>query len=281
MADLERRLQTLLRAVQAFKETPGRQGRLVTLTDAADVFVAGDLHGNLDNLRRLLALADLAKNPRRHLVVQEVVHGPHRYPGGGDKSHQALDVVAALKVQFPHRVHFLLGNHELAQATGRRVGKENGVMNVQFRAGVEEAYGDKASAIYDAYLELFAACPLAVRTPNRVFLSHSLPPAARLACFDPDCLLREQTTPADVKPGGSVYDLVWGRDVSAAAAAGFLKLVDADLLVTGHVPSSRGFDVPNDRQVILDSQGSSAGYCLFPADRPLTHTELTGCVGTL
>ncbi len=281
MVDHERRLQTLQRAGRAFRETPGRRGRLVTLPDAAEVFAIGDLHGNLDNLRQFLALAGLAQHPRRHLVLQEVVHGPQRYPGGGDRSHQALDVVAALKGQFPERVHFLLGNHELAQATGRRVGKESGIMNDLFRAGVEEAYGDHAAAIYDAYMELFGTCPLAVRTANRVFLSHSLPPAGRLPCFDPGCLLRDAPTAAELKPGGSVYDLVWGRDVSPAAAASFLKMMDADLLITGHVPCERGFDFPNERQVILDSQGTRAGYCLFPADRPLSHAELVGCVSTL
>ena len=45
--------------------------------------------------------------------------------------------------------------------------------------------------------------------------------------------------------------------------------------------SPDGFDVPNDRQVILDSLGSPAAYCLFPADRPLTHDELLACVKTL
>ena len=29
---------------------------------------------------------------------------------------------------------------------------------------------------------------------------------------------------------------------------------------------------------LLDSLGNPACYCLFPTDRPLTHTELVGCV---
>ena len=57
--------------------------------------------------------------------------------------------------------------------------------------------------------------------------------------------------------------------------------VDADLLITGHIPCEKGFEVPNDRQVILDCMGSPACYCLLPADRPLAHDELVGCVRTL
>ena len=59
------------------------------------VLVAGDLHGHVENFRQLLIRADLANHPRRHFVLQEVLHGPFLYPGGGEKSHQLLDLVAA------------------------------------------------------------------------------------------------------------------------------------------------------------------------------------------
>src|SRR5262249_31850402 len=134
--------------------------------------------------------------------------------------------------------------------------------------------------VYAAYQELFAVAPLALRTPNRVFLSHSLPSASRLPDFDPAALERDSTE-ADVVPGGSVYALVWGRDVRPEAAAGFLRNMNGDLLITGNIPCDRGFDLPNRQQIILDSLGNAAGYCLFPADRPLSHAELVGCVSTL
>ena len=61
----------------------------------------------------------------------------------------------------------------------------------------------------------------------------------------------------------------------------FLRRVDADLLVSGHIPNDEGFAVPNEQQIILDCKGDPAGYCLFPADRPLPHAELVACVKTL
>src|SRR5262249_53831912 len=150
--------------------------------------------------------------------------------------------------------------------------------NALFREGADTAYGRRGGEVYDAYLELFAAVPLALRTPNRVFLSHSLPAARRLAEFEPAVLEQDHSDDADLAPGGAVFALVWGRDTSAATAAAFLQKVDADLLITGLIPCERGFDTPNDRQLILDSLGNPACYCLFPTDRPLTHTELVGCV---
>jgi hypothetical protein len=53
------------------------------------------------------------------------------------------------------------------------------------------------------------------------------------------------------------------------------------LLVSGHIACADGFDVPNDRQIIVDCAESPASYLLFPADRPLTHAELVGCLKTI
>jgi len=281
MPDPGRLLTTLQRAVDAFRATPGRRGRVVDLQGAAEILVAGDLHGNLDNFRRLLQIADLARNPARQFVLQEAIHGPHRYPAGGDRSHQLLDLIAALKCQYPRQVHFLIGNHELAQATGRRIAKDDVELNDLFMKGVRTAYGDRADEVYAAYLRLIAAAPLALRTANRVFISHSLPPLSLLPAFDPAVLERDETTDADCVPGGAVHALVWGRDTRPETVAAFLQKMDADLLITGHIPCDRGFDAPNDRQLILDSLGHPAAYCLFPADRPLTHPELLNCIGLL
>lgn len=272
---------TLQRAIAAFRTTPGRRGRVVTLRAATDVLATGDLHGNLANFRRLLEIADLAGHPGRHVVFQEVIHGPYRYAGGGDKSHQIVDLVAALKCQFPARVHFLPGNHELAQATGRKIGKEDDDLNERFRAGVAEAYAPSHEAIYDLYRELFAAAPLALRTANRVLLTHSLPNRIALERFDSEALERDVSAETDLVPGGSVYAVLWGRDTREETAADFLSRMDANLLITGHIPCERGFDMPNGRQLILDCLGTTACYCLFPADRPLTHEELVGCVSAL
>jgi hypothetical protein len=210
-----------------------------------------------------------------------VVHGPFRYPDGGDKSHQLLDLVAALKCQFPGQVHFLIGNHELSQGSRRRIAKNNVDLNELFRQGVATAYGARAAEVYTAYLELFAAAPLAVRTANRVFISHSLPSAMNQTAGFLSGLEKDQNSEADLLPGGCVHSLVWGRDTSQANAAAFLKLVDADWLLTGHIPCDQGYDLPNDNQIILDSMGAVAAYCLCPAEKRLTREELIACIATL
>ena len=281
MPQPDRLLSTLQQAARAFRQTPGRTGHVVRLPAGAEVLVAGDMHGNVENFRLVLKTVDLARQPHRHLVLQEVVHGPFRYPQGGDKSHQLVDLVAALKCQYADRVHFLLGNHELAQWRGQRIAKGDDDQNQLFRLGIENAYGDWADTIAAAYDELFAAADLAIVTPNRVFLSHSLPSARNLPGFELAALEKDDFEPADLSLGGPVHAIVWGRDTSQQNVEAFLQKVDADWLISGHIPCEEGFATPNDRQIILDALGTPACYCLFPTDRPLTQQDLISCIGTL
>jgi Calcineurin-like phosphoesterase len=281
MPDPARLLKTIQQAIEAFRDTPGRKGHLVKLPGSGDVLVAGDLHGNVENFGRLLNRADLKTHPDRHLVLQELVHGRFQYPTGGDKSHQAVDLLAALKCQYPTRVHMLLGNHELAQKTNEWIAKGETDLNDNFRQGVETAYSSSSDKIYEAYLELFTVVPLAIKTANRVFISHSLPRATHMDQFDPDVLNSEDLHPGDLIPGGQIHSLLWGRDTAAANVAAFLKKVDADWLITGHVPCDQGFATPNDRQLILDCMRTPAAYCLFPLDRPVTFQDLVNGVKTL
>ncbi|GIW78260.1 MAG: hypothetical protein KatS3mg105_0067 [Gemmatales bacterium] len=281
MPDPGKLLNTLHQAVRLFRTTPGRQGRFLELQDVDEVLVAGDLHGNLPNFRQLLARADLARQPRRHLVLQELIHGPFQYSDGGDKSHQLLDLLAALKCQFPHQVHMLLGNHEQAQLQGRAISKNDQVYNDLFRRGIDSAYGIHGDAVYRAYMEMFEVLPLAIRTPNRIFLSHSLPKVSRLRNFTLKMLFRELHPPQDWEPGGPLYELLWGRDVTADNATRFLELVDADFLITGHIACPSGYEAPNPKQLILDCMSSPAAYCLFAATRPLTQVEIVGGIKTL
>ena len=277
----DRMLTHLRQAIMLVRATPGRRGHVVDLQNCTDVLVAGDLHGHVPNFQVLLKLADLSNQPTRHFVMQEAIHGKFRYPSGGDKSHQMVDLFAALKVQFPKQVHYLPGNHEMAQWTGRTVLKADEDLNALFEQGVRSAYGPRfGPEIYQTYLELFQALPVALRAPNGVLVAHSLPHSRAMPLFDPAHLEREVYKPSDLQPGGSVHAMLWGRDTDPQNVGDFLHKMDAGLLVSGHIASEKGFDVPNDRQVIIDCAESPAGYVLFPADRPLTHAELVGCVRT-
>lgn len=268
MPDPVRHLRTLRQAAELTRACPGRTGRLVQ-PDADELLVAGDLHGHLGHFQALLKLADLGRHPRRHAVFQEVIHGPFEYPDGSDKSHQLLDLIAALTVQYPGRVHFLPGNHELAQMTHRPIAKGDRDLNEQFLAGVEFAYTSRVNAVVEAYWNWVRCAPLAVKTANGVFVSHSIVPRAKLGRWDDGCL-RRNYDPMEVHPGGPVYDMIWGRDVSADAADGFRERVGANFLITGHIPCPDGFARASERHVIIDTHDVPAAYWFGPATAELT-----------
>ena len=275
MPSPERMLIHLRQAISLVRATPGRRGRILELQDCTELLVAGDLHGNVGNFQVMLRAADLGNHPTRHFALQELIHGKFRYPLGGDKSHQLVDLFAALKIQFPRQVHYIPGNHEMAEWTNRPVLKADENLNALFQAGVNEAYGPQyGPRIYAVYLELFQALPVALRTPNRILVSHSLPSRHGITLFNPARLESDRHDPIDLQPGGVVHSLLWGRDTSAANAAEFLRKMDADLLVSGHIACDEGFQVPNDRQIILDCAECPGGYVLFPTKLPFTHKDL-------
>ena len=237
--------------------------------------VVGDLHGNLPAFSQALAIAALDWYPRRHLVLQELVHEINKNDDDRpDRSHQLVDLVSALKCQYPQRVHLILGNHELSELTGRIIGKDGHALNLRFRQGMELAYGARTQEVYEAYLVLFAALPLAVRTPNRVFVCHTLPDARYLEDLDLALLQADHWPEEAMKRGGTIYALTWGRDNTPETADRFAAMVDADWFITGHQPCDEGFRQANHRQIIIDGTNPYPAYCLFPAFGAVTIESL-------
>jgi len=272
--DADRMLKTIREAAMLSRATTGRRGMVIHLPkDAVDFVVAGDLHGNLTNLRSILALADLDQHPQRHLILQEFVHGTARYSNGGCTSHRLLDAISLLKVRYPQRVHLLLGNHELSQWTGRKVAKDDVFLNDLFEVGIEATYGERVEDFIEAYDLLFSSMPLAVRTDSRIFMSHSIPEARHLTAFDFGVFERFGVGEDDLGKNSPVYQLVWGRDTRDETASNFCRQVDADFLVTGHIPQEKGFAMPNSRQIIIDCVAAPAACMLLPANRPITTDE--------
>lgn len=276
------RILTLVQQATALtRATPGRVGHVLhpDARDCTEALVVGDLHGRVAHFQVVIKTADLAANPTRHVVFQEVIHGKFRYPKGGDKSHQVVDLFSALKCQFPRQVHYIPGNHELAQWTDRPVLKGNENVNAIFEEGVTEAYGREwGPKIYAAYLDLFQALPAIIRFPNRVVVSHTLPSLKALPTFDLARLEADRYEPEDVLPGGALHSLLWGRDTARETVKAYLERLDGDLLVSGHIACEQGYKTPHDCQLILDCAENPGGFVLFPTRRRMTIPDMLQCV---
>jgi len=276
-------IAALDQAAEANRRTPGRQGSLVTLTpDLADeLMVTGDLHGHRRNFNLIKRTADLDAHPRRHLLLQEVCHGGPSYPRNeGCMSHTVLEDVALLKVKYPERVHFILGNHELAEMTDYPIQKNRQMLNLQFRRGLQHMYGPAAEEVREAYIRFLQSCPLAMRLPHGIFISHSLPEGVDVQGFDLDIFARDLELD-DCAEGKDVFRLVWGRDYRCENARAFAALVGARVLISGHEPCYEGFLAPSDLHIIIDCCGDNAAYVILPVGQELSHGEIMGRVRKL
>jgi hypothetical protein len=270
-------------AAEANRACPARRGNVIQLEpdNADDVMIVADLHGNRLNFQKLLAIADLEGCPRRHLVMQEVCHGGPEYPGdGGCMSHLLLEDCARLKSAYPERFHFLLSNHELAELGDYPICKSRRMLNLLFRAGINELYGPAGEQVRAAYLEFLGTCPLAVRLSGGVFISHSLPDFCDRDPFDVSVFERPLTC-ADYRTGSAAFKLVWGRDFRSANAEAFARQVGASVLIHGHEPCEAGYSAPNSRQVILDGCCSHAAYLILPVGPKLTHADVVSRIASL
>jgi hypothetical protein len=273
---IEKVISTFAAATDANWATAGREGNSIVLDRelAEEVMVTGDLHGNRRNFNLIRRIADLDKHPKRHLVLQEVCHGGPTYPGnGGCMSHTMLEDIAKLKVQYRDRVHFLLGNHELSEITDYPIQKNKQMLNLLFRLGLQQMYGSAADKIREAFVPFIQSCPLAVRLPGRIFITHSIPEKADARRFDRSIFTRS-LDPLEYFQQTAVFDLVWGRDYRQENADAFARAVDAEVLINGHEPCPQGFAMPNSRQVILDCCGEKAAYAILRIDQKGTQEEI-------
>ena len=260
-------------AVQANLGTPLRTGYLQGLPEEGEVMVTGDLHGHLGNLRRVVEIADLQRHRKRHLVIQELVHELYGEDEGSCQSYRMVEMAARLKVTFPERVHYLTGNHEFSEVIGLEIGKNGRFLNMEFRQGLEDAYGRRWEDVKRAFRKFWQTCPLALRTSTRVFICHSTPRLKQVGEVDLGYLQGVDTEEV-FKRNGPVFHLLWGRDYSVAAADAFARQVEADVFVVGHTPCAEGVKAPNHRHVILDSTSADGRYVILPLRRTVTQAEV-------
>jgi hypothetical protein len=273
---IENTLAALYEAADANLATVGREGNVIEIGPQSgdDVMLTGDLHGHRENFNLIRRIAALETLPRRHLVMQEVCHGGRVYPqNGGCMSHAILEDIARLKVRFPDRVHFLLGNHELAEITDYPIQKNRQMLNVLFRMGLEHMYGADSERMREAILAFLRTCPLAVRIAGGVFACHSIPEGMDERLFDETIFCRP-LDPLEFYERGDIFHLVWGRDHRPENARAFAEVVRARVLIHGHEPCADGFAIPNPHQIILDCCGDRACYLVLPLDREWTQAEV-------
>lgn len=252
--------EIFLKAAELSANCPLRRGNVINITGGGKVIASGDIHGVRTSMTKIVSRFNSTQKP--FLIFQEIIHGPLD-PNGFDRSSELLLRAARLKIQHPDRVHFVLGNHDLAQFTGGEITKEGRGVCEGFKDSIKNEFGEGAYEVYSAIMKFFRALPLAVKFDNGVMIAHSLPSPNRMKFFN-SAVLDNPPTEDDLKRGGAVYELVWGRDQAPQQLDELAKTFGAEFFLLGHRHINEGLLAIPPRAVAINSNAS--GGCIVEFD---------------
>jgi len=266
-------LTALKDGIAANHQNRCREGNIINLKGKGEVIMTGDLHGHDINFDRLVRYSQLDKHPRRHLIIHELLHC-----ADGDIPHQCHSYnlvarAAQLKTQFPHQVHYLMGNHAMAQVTGSEVLKNGQPMVRSLRAGIFAAFSQNSDIITRTLAEFIISLPLAARTANRIWMSHSLPSLRNLKNFD-QTIFDKPLTLEDIQINPAIHALLWDRCHSEECLEKLRQMWQMDMFIVGHQPQTKGFARPLERLIILASDHNHGCFLHFKLGKSYEPDEL-------
>lgn len=217
-----------------------------------DVFVFGDLHGDLDALTLFfekLGLMDKLENENVKLVFLG------DYVDRGDKQLETITTLLILKKLYPDKIILLRGNHEPAPILEPVPHDFPIILNTKY--GYE--IGNK---VYWIFLKIFNRLPYGARIPGKILMLHGGPPTKVLEAksFEEafsiglpivnDAVLEEilWNDPYETETYESSYrgaGFLYGSRVTKRA----LELANVKFIVRSHEPV-HGFKLDHDGKVI-------------------------------
>ncbi|MCK5114452.1 MAG: metallophosphoesterase [Phycisphaerae bacterium] len=267
-------------AAELTSSDPHRQGNVLHLGSPEQVVITGDIHGNRENLTKILSYAASGGDAPPTLILQEIIHGVPDVRTGMDRSVELLLRAARLKISNPANVHILLGNHDVAQFTGSEITKEGVGVCKGFVEGVEFTYGDDAPAVLEAVMTFLRSLPLGIRFDNRVFVSHSLPSPNRVELAGIEILARTSQD-EDFLRGKPAYEWVWGRNQTPEQLDELAAELDVDFFVLGHRHIDEGYLMIPQRAVAINSNTPRGVVCVFNGDDELSFQNIRKHLGLI
>jgi len=90
--------------------------------------------------------------------------------------------------------------------------------------------------------EFLQSLLLAVKCPNGVMLTHSLPTPSRMQIAGCDILAKDSYSDADMRRGGPAYEWTWGRNQTPDQATALAEKFGVNLFILGHRHSGSGYE---------------------------------------
>jgi len=275
--------ETFRKAAALNAEDPRRTDNTVAIEPGKDVVATGDLHGHRQNLMKIVSFAALPAHPDRRLVLQEIIHGEPDPRTGADRSLDVLLRAVRLKLTHPEQVIFLLGNHDIAQATGNEITKSGRGVCEAFKQSVAAGVGDEAAdEVLAAVNEFLLSIPIAARTPGGVMMLHTLPTPQRMQLAGPN-IPAELYSPANMARGGSVYEWTWGRNPTPEQIDELAGRLGAAYFVLAHKRIEASHEIVSPRAIIITAEHDRGALLRFSSDEALdeqtVHERLKAIAG--
>ncbi|MEO5378072.1 MAG: metallophosphoesterase [Magnetococcus sp. DMHC-6] len=194
------------------KDSRNLPGGVIQLPENMTPIIVGDLHGQVDNLLKILTegsfLKELEQSLAYLLILGDAVH--LEIDGQMEEmtsSMLMMDFIFRLKIHFPHQVFYIRGNHDSFSPDIRKGGVIQGVLwERKLRMERGEEYVNEMNLFYDRL-------PF-VALSNDFITCHAAPPKAKA---DLNLLINTHQYP------GLIHELIWNRLQRPNYPAGYNK----------------------------------------------------------
>lgn len=224
------------------------KGSLVELPKKGKVLIVTDLHGNLEDYKSFMNIWQDFESPDNHIIITgDFIQNSSE----NDKSIEILDSIVN-NFENNDNFHVLLGNHEWSIVSGSAVFKSGENLSVKFENLLKLKFEDRYQEKLESYREFFEKLPIAVRTGNRIFISHA-GPSTSIQSID-DII---NITCNGYLNNKKLFEILWNRcgDYSEKDVKSFLRKVGCNAMIVGHTPVN-GTKLVCKNQLIVSSSYS-------------------------
>ena len=134
-------------------------------------------------------------------------------------------------------------------------------------------FEEKSTLIQQAMRDFILSLPLAVRTANRIWMSHSLPAKRHLGDFEQDIFTRKLIL-EDLKNHKSLRALTWDRQHCPEGLDILQDKWDVDHFIIGHQPQANGYCLKHERLIILASDHPHGCYLPLELEKNYEKDEI-------
>lgn len=219
---------------------------VVSIPARGKAVVVTDLHGNIEDYSKYKDLWD-SEDPDFHLIFTgDFIHSM-------DKNDGSIEILQDMmwNFSFKSNFHVLLGNHELSHILDLDIYKGGVNQKKTFENLIKDKYGYLQPLFLILFIDFFKKLPIAVKTENGLFISHSGPANDIKSIRDVENLLSSGDYTSK-----EVNQFMWNRygDYSQYDIDIFLGTVDCKAMIVGHTVVD-GVKVIGNQMIVSSSYG--------------------------